>query len=485
MQINKLLKLKYSRKSKSASGFTLTELLISSFIGALVIGATGYALTNMLQGNKTATAQTNKRTEINRAMEFISDEIKRADTIDVDPATAFAAAAVPNPPSGAQPILALNIPNVTNAGVQSPIIYFVSDPVAGQSVWNGPKVIYRFGPPLNTNGEYNLDAGVAWALEPLVDGISDDSATVACDAGETASPSNGALGFYACIAPTTDNPAKGETAKIFAIGKHKLDNSNNSKYEYYQADTQVFARAEQEVLDGDDPDLQFDAACNFVSGALTCPGGGKKRYTVKTLANNFACKDADNKFWDVEFQVYEIDPITKERNTQRLVAIEEGVYESETQLVFEVKPDPASPDCQVQPFTPMSLYTSQNAPSPNLIGKPDPNSGQQNQSPVLSNDDNPSIRFKQLEDGDPIEGNLLKAGYGTQKRATENFEDPNNDGTDDGYNSDSLIDPADKTKINIEAGRYIIAFEMGQVDANQPGFDFQDQILSIQVANAP
>ena len=452
MQINKLLK--YSRKSKSASGFTLTELLISSFIGVLVIGATGYGLTNLLRGNKTATAQTNKRTEINRAMEFISDEIKRADTIDVDPATAFAA--VPNPPSGAQPVLALKIPGVKNAGVVSPIIYFVSSPRdADTSVWKGPKVIYRFGPPLGTAGEYTNGA---WALEPLVDGISEDTATVTCDDDETASPSNGALGFYACILPTTDDPAKGETAKIFAIGK--LDDSNEYS-ENYQADTQVFARAEEEDLDGKDPDLKFNAACNFVSGALTCPGGGNKKYTLDSLANAFACEPGGER-WKVKITAYYIsDPATIPPTETVLGQVDSG---SSTSLEFTSAQTPlfrVEPDKENSPAA---------CKTPSAF-KPFTEGGSQNHDPVSSSN---TANFKQLEDGDSIDEALNKSyevqpGGASQQSARTEFESRN------------LIDTLDPTKINIDAGRYIIAFEMGQVDTAQPGFDTQDQILSIIV----
>jgi type II secretory pathway pseudopilin PulG len=482
MQINKFLK--YLRKSKSASGFTLTELLISSFIGALVIGATGYALTNLLQGNKTATAQTNKRTEINRAMEFISDEIRRADTIDVDPAPAFNDT-VPSPPTDAQPVLALNIPGVTNAGVESPIIYFLSSPRDGdKSVWKGPKVIYRFGPPLNTAGEYNLKTEVAWTVEPLVDGISEDSATANCDPGETSSPSpiNSTLGFYACIVPTTDDPLKGETARIFAVGK--LDDGNEYS-ENYQADTKIFARAEKEDLDGKDTDDKFTAGgCNFTGGALKCDS--PKKINVKSLADAFACNLKGDTWW-VEITAYYISDSTTTPPTETVLAksdpknnkdFEFATDESTAnkEILFRVKPiKPDPPKCDGDEFS----------------------DAEQNHDPVSSNDDNPDNRFREFRDGDEIDSNLLKAGYGSQKRAIEAFKDPDGNGDD----SDSLID-GDKISLplptetqdgvdkNIQ--RLIIAFEMGQKQqklpdntTDNPGFDFQDQILLIQADNVP
>ena len=206
-----------SNKNKQNSGFTLVELLISSFMGILIIGAAGFGLTHLLRGSRSNTAQVNKRTEFNRATEFISDEMRRADYIDVDPSSALTNAGITTP-ANTQAVLAINIP-----GVNDPIIYYVSDPASGDaSIWNGPRVIYRYGPALNADGTFST---AAWsAPEPLVDGISADAVTTACDAGWTASPSSSAVGFYACILPGTDDPdtasidesQRGETAKIFA-----------------------------------------------------------------------------------------------------------------------------------------------------------------------------------------------------------------------------------------------------------------------------
>ena len=113
-------------KKNKHSGFTLIELLISSFMGVLVIGAVGFGLMAILRGNRSNTVQTNKRTEFNRATSFISDEMRRADTIEVDPSAAYNA--VGSLPSGGQPVLAINIPGVRppSATVDNPIIYFVS-----------------------------------------------------------------------------------------------------------------------------------------------------------------------------------------------------------------------------------------------------------------------------------------------------------------------------------------------------------------------
>ena len=453
MQINKLLK-KSSCQHKSTAGFTLVELLISSFIGVLVIGAAGYGLMNLLRNSRSSTAQIQKRTEFNRAMEFISDEMRRADTIDVNPTTAFNAA-VTSPPANAQPVLALNIPGVINPavpGADSPIIYFVSSPSGDDSsVWNGPRVIYRFGPPSGIDGDFT---GNTWTVEPLVDGISEDTVTTDCDSGWTASPSSGAKGFYACVLPTADDPTLGETVKIFAIGK--LDDGN-SYSENYQADTQVFARAEAENLDGLNPDETYTEACDFTTGVLICPSNGNdKTYTIENLSSALAC-NPDGALWPIKIIAYSYEnstnPATEtwlgEATATGTDPLNNFSVTSPLPVIFKVIPAPSAPNnCTTNPFTPT----------------------QQNQdTPVASNDPN---QFKLL-DADQIEPALEK-GYETSNG--------NQDTAKDILNANNLIDPIEPNKINLKDNQYVVAFEIGQTDTTHPGFDTNDQLLLITVS---
>lgn len=480
MQVNKLLKL--SRKHKYAAGFTLVELLISAFIGVLVIGAAGYGLMNLLRNNRSSTAQIEKRSEFNRAVDFISDEMRRADTIEVDPTTAFAA--VPSPPANAQPVLAINIPGVTNpavSGVDSPIVYFVSEPSSGDaSVWNGPRVIYRFGPPSDANGNFTNGA---WGIEPLVDGISADTVTTSCDTGWTASPSTSAIGFYACILPTTDDNTIGETAKLFAIGK--LDDANSNS-DNYQASTQVFARAEEENLDGENPDESFNAVCSFSGGALVCPGSNPNdppptlTYDVDRLSDSFACKPDGTK-WKVNVTAYFIDPndgseqyfdlIDSNGNTTG--SNSENVDLATTNLAFTTDQNPLF---RVTPDTANSSGCD-SANDDDVF-----TSNQQNHNPISSN--NPD-QFLVLGDADIIPDNLKNSAYEVsdtsdtdkaQKGALAILEENN------------LIDPVENNKVNTGQD-FLVAFEIGQTppdptdpdDPKRPGYDFQDQMFKINV----
>jgi len=471
--------LKRLSKKQKNSGFTLIELLISSFMGVLVVGAVGFGLMKLLSGSRSNTIQTNKRTEFNRATEFISDEMRRADTIEVDPSAAYSA--VGSLPAGGQAVLAINIPGVRPPGVavDNPIIYFVSAPRAVDAgVWNGPSLIYRYGPPSDANGNFTNGA---WGVEPLVDGISLDAATTNCDAGWIATPNP--TGFHACILPRTDDPAtagideslQGETAQIFAIGQLDESNPNSTNY---QVNTQVFARAEQENLDGLNPDVAFTGSCIFTAGALACPGGGSKTFSIERLSDAFACRPDGTK-WKVLVSAYFIDNAGDEQffdlvdsNGNTTNTTSDNVDLATTDLnfsttespLFRVTPDTAnSPGCDVA--------SDPNVFTPNI----------QNQNPVNSND--PGFNPQILEDADIIPPELSNDAY--------LVTDSNNvqESAQQVLTNQGLIDPIQNNKVNT-GNDYLVAFEIGQTSefiagtnpplAN-PGYDFQDQIFRIQV----
>lgn len=59
-------------------GFTIIELLIAIVISAIVIGAAGFGLVALLRANRTAEAQSVRRIELNRALDYIADDIRQA-----------------------------------------------------------------------------------------------------------------------------------------------------------------------------------------------------------------------------------------------------------------------------------------------------------------------------------------------------------------------------------------------------------------------
>ena len=198
----------------STQGFTLTELLVSISITGIVIAMTGTGLFAIMNANQRNQVETSERLELEQAMSFITDEIKMSQQIDINPQSFK----IHNfdPAFGSdkfKPILVLT--PVTNSRLTDPIVYYIAIPPT-QSVWEGKRVIYRWGPTLLQNGSYSdgkgndiatipVDAPVEYYNEVLLDRISDTpslAAAIDCDAGYSNPVPIVAtrLGFYACVA---------------------------------------------------------------------------------------------------------------------------------------------------------------------------------------------------------------------------------------------------------------------------------------------
>lgn len=219
---NKKIK-KFLKKNQHNSGFTLTELLVGLFMSIFVTGALGFGLYQIMSATAREKAKTDARNEASRAVEFISDELRRASAIEpgIPSGSTFSAAA------GQTVVLALEIP-----GQNDSIIYYLEN---SSGNWQGPQVLYRWGPPLDGNGQYTDNN---WQNEALIDGIDDttvaDSSGI-CDAGDSLTPAT-PKGFYACV---NNNRT---AAQIFLTGGIDTDNiaGNDSNY---TAQTQAVARA--------------------------------------------------------------------------------------------------------------------------------------------------------------------------------------------------------------------------------------------------
>lgn len=218
MRNKEFLKLLKKNKSKSNSGFTLTELLIGLVMSTIVVAGLGWGLMQMLRTTATETTKVASRNETSRAFNFIADEVKAAQAIEVDSSllninnndpTDSSGVAANYPPlvdsssNPITPVLALQIPGVTQR-----VVYSVAPPQT--STWNGPLVIYRWGPNLNADGSYSDSTNVAnWTNEALVDGVSDEAQTTTCDVdGDGTDDTVTYLGFYACV---EDNDGDGVT----------------------------------------------------------------------------------------------------------------------------------------------------------------------------------------------------------------------------------------------------------------------------------
>lgn len=184
---------------KSSAGFTLIELLIAMALTTVVIGITGSGLVIITEKNQKAEAETLRRTELNRTLDFISDDIRQSN---------LASTSIPSgwtwtDPLCYSPILYLNKPNGTPGGTQ--IAYYTRSKTCGGNtvLWRGPQIIYR---STTTN-----DAGSI-----LVDSIAAGGFTVSVPATNSQLVTLSLQG-QTCIPPTTDNTcASPETFTVSA-----------------------------------------------------------------------------------------------------------------------------------------------------------------------------------------------------------------------------------------------------------------------------
>ena len=205
---------------KLEAGFTLMELLLALAITGIVISLTGSGLYALMNANQRSQNETTERIELERAVAFMTDEIKMSQQIMTNipsPSTGTTGIKGFNPASGSsqiKPILVLT--PALNSRLKDPIVYYLADP-PNASVWLGPRVIYRWGPTLLQTGNYSdgdgkdiskisLTAPIEYFNEVVVDRISDRvaaQATIDCEANYSAAvPSIASrLGFYACISP--------------------------------------------------------------------------------------------------------------------------------------------------------------------------------------------------------------------------------------------------------------------------------------------
>lgn len=244
---NLLIKLsKVAKTQNPSSGFTLIELLVAASITTIVVGLTGFGVVAITSKNKEAKAESERRVELNRALDFIADEVRQAKPISTNAAANLSTVAPGFNSLNKTPVLTLQIP-----GVSQRVIYYIE---SSSSPWLGPKVISRWGPNLGADGNYTVanatnepPVGCSnptdcnprnWTYEPLVDLIIDKtpaSPTTCTISSWTANPSvNNGQGFTACVDPN------GRIADIRISGK--LNDAYNNSRPPLIVSTKAFAR---------------------------------------------------------------------------------------------------------------------------------------------------------------------------------------------------------------------------------------------------
>ncbi len=281
--------LKCLNKFSPRAGFTLAELLLAAAMTLIVVSGAGYALLTILKNNKMANATSETQSTYNRAVEFISEEIKGANsidtTIDLAKAPQFKAKYEGKVKSGEiTPILSIEID-----GVQERIVYYLHNKKmeSERTVWAGPQVLYRWGPFFDNNGVddededgdgdtkesriyINADDATAWNQgEALLDLVASniDNDKKRCknptwrrlpvpDAsyGSLGDSSDTQIkGFFICV---RDGGTNGDLAELHAHANIEVNTARNPiKYDIV---TQVFTRAVDVTIDTPDDGPKLD-----------------------------------------------------------------------------------------------------------------------------------------------------------------------------------------------------------------------------------
>lgn len=213
-----LLKIQHSCK-----GFTLIELLLAMSITSIVLSIAGAGLVTIMQANQKAERENESRVNLNRAMDFIADEVRMANRVSpVTSGSSFSG-------TGTTGVLLLTIPPTTVASNNANIVYFLRD---STTTWVSPKTIIRAAPASGSFYSTTSAIAVSSGDNVLVDGITAPTSAPTCPSDIVGGTLVGADGFYACIGSDR------RTVQLYLYGKL------SGSLAPYQVTTRVFARSQ-------------------------------------------------------------------------------------------------------------------------------------------------------------------------------------------------------------------------------------------------
>jgi prepilin-type N-terminal cleavage/methylation domain-containing protein len=482
MKINWLKLLKYDRSSHN-KGFTLTELLVGATISVVVIGAAGYALMESQKSGRAATTQVDARTEANRALTFITDEIKEAKSIvdvtvttDPDttytPPTAFTSAFTTPNDKEVEIILALEIPHPTRDGALLPseVIYYVRK---AESPWIGPKVVYRWGPNFDAKGGYSvstIDDRTKWQHEALIDQIPDKKTfTDASCLSDDIKAISSKAGFGVCI----DKTKRSATILLSRIKDQKdwkSSNSNTKDNSVYSTQLKAFAR-------GDDKDSGYSGSTALTTTTASTPSKNpqpKKTIRLERLGSSYACSTTGSSNVATEVTVTKSDGTAKVYtwNYDTGNATENGTTTQVTDIPFDAA------DGDVATYTSKYNATSNCSMNSNQTIAESITSAQTSTIKVEKIDNN-----KVFSTSDSQDKRMMENKYPNAVPAQETVTDLL---TKAGYYNSTTKTVTIAQQVNgNNYTRFVYAFEMGPSSGNgfnEAGFDYQDNLILVSVA---
>ena len=192
---------KKSAHRRLQAGFTITEVLLAGLMMLIAVLVAGNGLINLLRSNYRANADSEIRNNLNRTLEFVSDEVRRARII----AGSEKQIKSKNVPTGALPVLAFQIPDPSNPNrlLGEQIVYYTRT-TGPESSLTGPRVLWRYGPNLDANGNYTDPTNINnWQNSPVTDMLAPPPNDPVCLETFNRIPAVGSavegFGFYTCV----------------------------------------------------------------------------------------------------------------------------------------------------------------------------------------------------------------------------------------------------------------------------------------------
>ncbi|MEA5536307.1 hypothetical protein [Crocosphaera sp. XPORK-15E] len=223
--------------------------------------------------NQKSTAKGELQYNTNRAIEFITEEVKPGIKIESDAVAALSEAPDFTLPTGAKPVLVIQIPNIPQR-----IIYYTRP---APNPWHGPNTIERWGPKFQNDGQYDnseINTPETWEYSVLIDNIDNTATNPICASEWQISNADAINGFHACV----DSQQKLVKLNLATTATNPVWHENLT----YEVNTNAFARANmtQSITENSpsfkiiDKKLTIDKPANLkfeiLGGDIACGAGG-------------------------------------------------------------------------------------------------------------------------------------------------------------------------------------------------------------------
>jgi type II secretory pathway pseudopilin PulG len=226
---------KKSAHRRLQAGFTITEVLLAALMMLIAVSVAGIGLIDLLRSNYRANADSEIRNNLNRTLEFVSDEVRRARIIaQTEAAIVTTEVSDWKKIPGAQAVLAFQIPNPSNPNnlLVQQIVYYTRKP---ENSLTGPRVLWRYGPDLDANGNYVIGNYIHSPVTDMLEAPA-PAVNLDCPANFNRIPAKtyDLGGFFACVG------ADGN--QVILNANAQVNMTTNEKVEY-SVSTRVFTRA--------------------------------------------------------------------------------------------------------------------------------------------------------------------------------------------------------------------------------------------------